>query len=155
MLLFFFDKTTSLTSTGTTTFIQYSCYDSSQPFSAGTIIYNNGSKIVTSFCTTYLCNSGTPTDNATLWCNLGFLGGFFANQSCTGSCAVFEKINYFYKTMFNFNLKEVNFIFQDGQCDRWCHRSCMHTEWNDVRCRGNNYFVCRGIYVYCDNQRLL
>ena len=83
-----YDKTWSSTpQSGTTTF-QYSCYDPSKPYPAGTIIYNNGTKTVTSFCSTDLCNTGTPTDTATLWCNSDLIIDSLVKQSCTGSCAV-------------------------------------------------------------------
>ena len=82
-----------------TTNVLYSCYDpsrTSKPYSSGTIINDDGEKIVTtvrSFCSQDLCNTGMPVDNATLWCNLGFKGDLLGNQSCTGVCAVVKHSN--------------------------------------------------------------
>ena len=58
---------------------------------AGTVIYNNGTKIITNYCNTDNCNTEIPTDTATLCCNYGEANGTsLSNQSCTGQCAVYE-----------------------------------------------------------------
>jgi hypothetical protein len=74
--------------------IDYSCSNTSIPQpAAGTVIFNNGTKVITNYCYTDNCNTDIPTDNATLWCSYGEgTSTSLSNQSCTGQCAVMKNI---------------------------------------------------------------
>jgi hypothetical protein len=84
------------------TIIEYSCLNTSiQWLPAGTLMYND-TTIITNYCSTDNCNTGTPVDTATLWCNFGGKSkneskvSYFYKQSCTGSCAVSITYRFIY-----------------------------------------------------------
>ena len=92
---------------GKLTINTYSCYNSKlNPLPAGTKIAGSLGTSITNFCSTDNCNTGTATDTATLWCNLGVNGGPFSGlsglkQSCTGSCGVRNLFFFNYEHLFS------------------------------------------------------
>ncbi len=64
------------------------CNNETNPGVSMSFIYNDGTKYVTSFCSTDNCNTGIAQDNATLWCYYGTKNDIKGKQSCTNSCVV-------------------------------------------------------------------
>ena len=69
------------------------CSNETIPGMSMSVIYNDGTKYVTSFCSTDNCNTGIAKDNATLWCYYGTKNEIMGKQSCTSSCVVIWMLN--------------------------------------------------------------
>jgi len=79
---------------GSITVNSYSCQSSVAAFPLGTVSVTNfglTGSVITNFCTTDNCNTGSAKDSATLTCYLGEKAAPFYGLikiSCSGSCVV-------------------------------------------------------------------